>query len=95
MEIMLTVTRHASARLQQRGIPPGVVNELLDFGQEVHDHRGSSIFYFDRQARERLRRACGDVAYRRLESHLNAYAVIGRQGQIVTVGHRTRRVNRV
>lgn len=92
---MLTFTQHARARLQQRGIPQSVLNELLDFGHEMHSHRGSSILYFDRQARERLRHTCGDDAYRRFESHLNAFAVIGRQGEIVTVGHRTRRVNRV
>ena len=91
---MLALTQHARARLQQRGIPQNVLSELLDFGREVHDHRGSSVVYFNRQARERLRRACGNEEYRRLESHLNAYAVIGGQGQIVTVGHRTRRVNR-
>lgn len=84
---MLAFTQHARARLQQRGIPQGLVSELLDFGQETHDHRGTSIVYFNRQARERLRRACGDEEYRRIESHLNAYAVIGRQGQIITVGY--------
>jgi hypothetical protein len=28
-----------------------------------------------------------------MESHLDAYAVIGMDGAIVTVGHRTRRIN--
>ena len=92
---MLTFTRHARVRLQQRGIPQDVVQELLDFGREIHNHRGSSVLYFDRQARERLRRAQGAANYRRLESHLHAFAVIGKQGQIVTVDHRTRRVNHV
>ena len=91
---MLAFTQHARTRLQQRGISQDIVSELLDFGHEVHDHHGSSIVYFNRQARERLRLTRGDDMYKRLESHLNAYAVIGRQGQIVTVGHRTRRVNR-
>ena len=92
---MLALTQHARARLQQRGIPQDVVDELLDFGQEIHSHRGSSVLYFDRQARERLRRTRGDAEYRRLESHLNAFAVVGRQGQIVTVGHRTRHLKRI
>ena len=92
---MLALTQHARARLQQRGIPQDVVNELLDFGQEIHDHQGGSIVYFNRRARERLRRTRGDAEYRRLESHLDAFAVIGRQGQVVTVGHRTRHLNRV
>jgi hypothetical protein len=93
MVIMLTFTQHARVRLQQRGIPRDVVQELLDFGREIHNHRGSSVLFFDRQARERLRGAQGNAAYRRLESHLNTFAVIGKQGQIVTVGHRTHRVN--
>ena len=90
---MLALTQHARARLQQRGIPQNVVSELLDFGREVHDHHGCSIVYFNRKARERLRNACGDEEYRRMEPHLNAYAVIGDRGEVVTVGHRTRRVN--
>ena len=94
MDLMLAFTQHARARLQQRGISQDIVSELLDFGREVHDHCGSSIVYFNRKARERLRLSLGDDAYRRLETHLNAYAVIGPKGQIVTVGHRTRRVNR-
>jgi len=88
---MLALTQHARARLQQRGIAQDVVNELLDFGQEIHDHQGGSIVYFNPEDD----RACGDAEYRRLESHLNAFAVIGRQGQVVTVGHRTRHLNRV
>lgn len=48
---MLTMTHHAQTRLQQRGIPQTVLENLLDFGNEVHDHRGSLILYFDRHAR--------------------------------------------
>ena len=52
------------------------------------------MVYFDQRARDRLRRNRGGEDYRRLESHLNAYAVIGRDGQGVTVGQRTRRLFR-
>ena len=91
---MLTLTKHARARFQQRGISQDVLIELIDFGEEIHDHRGGSVVYFDQRARDRLRRNRGGEEYRRLESHLNAYAVIGREGQVVTVGHRTRRLFR-
>ena len=90
---MLTLTHHAQARLQQRGIPHAVIENLVDFGNEAHDHRGSMIFYFDRHARAHLRAACGKDAYKRIEPHLDAYAVIGKDGAIITVGHRTRRIN--
>lgn len=91
---MLTMTNHARARIQQRGIPEVVVENLLDFGREAYDHLGSRIFYFDRRARQALRRACGKETYKRIEARLDAYAVLAPSGDIVTVGHRTRRINR-
>jgi hypothetical protein len=91
---MLPLTHHAQARLQQRGIPSDVIESLLDFGHEIHDHRGSLICYFDRQARARLRAAWGQSVYKRIEPHLDAYAVIGDNGDVITVGHRTRRISR-
>lgn len=89
---MLNMTQHARTRLQQRGIPQDVLEKLLAFGNEVHGHRGSLVIYFNRNAREQLRAACGNAMYKRIESHLNAYAVISDTGHIVTVGHRTRRI---
>ncbi len=90
---MLTMTRHAQVRLQQRGIPPDVVERLLDFGHEAHDHHGSRIVYFDHQARKQLRRQVGSESYKRIEPHLDAYAVVADTGEVITVGHRTKRIN--
>lgn len=91
---MLSMTHHAQARLQQRGIPSSVVESLLDFGQEAHDHHGSRIVYFDQRTRQQLRRQVGLEFYKRIESHLDAYAVVADTGEVITVGHRTRRINR-
>ena len=90
---MLALTLHAQTRLQQRGIPRAVLENLLDFGSEIHDHRGSLILYFDRNARARLRADCGKEVYKRIEPPLDAYAVLADTGEVVTVGHRTRRIN--
>ena len=87
-------TDHARARLQQRGIPETIIESLMEFGREAYDHRGSAIVYFDHRSRDRLRRTLGQNAYKRLEAHLDAYAVVARDGAIVTVGHRTHRINR-
>lgn len=92
--MMLTITTHARARIQQRGIPEVVVENLLDFGREAYDHHGSRVVYFDRRARAELKRVCGEATFRRIESRLDAYAVLAPSGDIVTVGHRTRRINR-
>lgn len=88
------LTHHAQARLQQRGIPPKVLDSLLDFGHEAHDHHGSRIVYFDHRARRQLRRQVGTESYKRIEPHLDAYAVVADTGEVITVGHRTRRIHR-
>jgi hypothetical protein len=90
---MLNLTHHARTRLQQRGIPSVVVERLLDFGREEYDHRGSRVVYFDRRARSRLQKALGGDSYRRIERHLDAYAVLGEHDEVITVGHRTHRIN--
>lgn len=91
---MLPITYHAQTRLQQRGIPPFVVEKLLDYGRQMHDHRGGSVLYFDHRARKQLQRQLPRDNFRRIERHFDAYAVVGSDGSIVTVGHRTHRINR-
>lgn len=82
------LTQHARVRMQQRGIGPEVIEDLLDYGRVVHDHRGAEIVFFDHAARRRLAREQGDEAIKRL----GTYAVLGSNGQVYTVGHRTRRL---
>lgn len=92
--MLLQLTNHARARLQQRAIPMPVLDCLMSYGKKVHDHRGGEILFFDRQARHQLRRTFGNDGFKRLETKLDTYAVIGTDGAVVTVGHRTRRIVR-
>lgn len=92
--MLLQITDHARARLQQRGIPLPVLDCLLNFGKKVHDHHGAEILFFDHQARNQIRRTYGEHDFKRLESKLDTYAVIGSDGAVLTVGHRTKRINR-
>ena len=88
------VSNHARARMQQRGVPP-VLIELLDaYGATQHDHRGAEVLYFDKAARRRLQQAEGRDVYRAVEPKLNVYAVVARDGRLVTVGRRDHRINR-
>ena len=80
---MLPVTHHAHSRLQQRGIPVSVIENLLEFGRQIHDHRGGTILFFDHKTRGLLRRGIARDTYTRIESRLDAYAVIGADGVIV------------
>lgn len=90
----LALTRHAQARMQQRAISPAVLEALLDYGATRHLHsRGRELVYFDHKARERLARESPAVA-REIGRLGKTYAVLGRDGTVVTVGHRYRRLPR-
>lgn len=82
------LTAHARVRMQQRGIPPAALDALLEFGRESHDHRGCRIVSFDKRSRRRAARELGARAFRSIERFLGAYAVVGGDDAVITVGHR-------
>lgn len=85
------LTAHARVRMQQRGIPAAALEVLLDYGREVHDRRGARIVRFDKRSRRRAARELGARAFRSLERFLGAYAVVGADDAVITVGHRVGR----
>jgi hypothetical protein len=86
------LSNHARIRMQQRGIPTGILECLLEYGHAEHDHQGSMVVFFDKSARHKLKRS--GLAQARLEKHLNAYAVVTCDGTVATVGHRYKRIPR-
>jgi len=87
-----TLTEHARIRMQQRGIPPAALEVLLMFGRDAYDHRrGCRVVLFDKRRRRKLAEQIGREAIRRVERYLDAYAVVGPDDAVVTVGHRYRR----
>ena len=91
---MDNLTQHAVIRMQQRGINAQTVELLVLCGAKAHDHRGATILYFDKQARQRLCHQYGAEQFKKIEGQLDTYAVIADNGAVVTVGHRTKRINR-
>jgi len=89
----LALTPHARARMQQRAIRPEILERLLEFGREAFDHRGAVVLYFDKAARRRLLRS--DPGAKELERLARCYAVLSAEGEVLTVGHRYRKLNRV
>lgn len=85
-------TAHANARCQQRGIPPIVVDMLLQFGRREHDHAGAEIVYFDGSARKKIEKYTGSLIGK-FSEHLDSYAVLA-EGAIITVGTRYKRIKR-
>lgn len=90
----IAFTDHALTRVQQRGISHTVLELLLTYGKKCHDQRGSEVVFFDHQARNRLRKYCEVSLFKYIEKKLDTYAVIATDGTVITVGHRTKRINR-
>ncbi len=85
------LTRHAQARMQQRGIAPWTVEQVLRYGSEHHDHRGAVIVCIDRAATQRIARD-GQARDADLDAMRGVYVVVALDGSVRTVGHRTRRL---
>ncbi|NMF96155.1 hypothetical protein GPA27_01925 [Aromatoleum toluolicum] len=88
------MTHHATRRLQQRGIQEEVLPLLMQFGAHEYDKRGAKLMYLTHKRKERIHRTVGSDAFRRIEPALDVYAVVDKRGTVITVGHRTHRINR-
>ncbi len=84
------VSQHAELRMQQRAISPGMLNQLLEFGQRHFNGRGTTIVSFPKKAVKRLKTKLGHQEFVALEKHLNLYAVVSIDDELLTVGYRTR-----
>lgn len=84
------LTKHASDRMQQRGIPPVIVDWLLAFGSTREQH-SATVHYFDRRSRKRLARYTGGLSSR-IEHWLDVCLVLGRNNRVVTIFFRDQRV---
>ncbi len=88
----IQMTRHATIRQQQRGIPPLIMEWLTSYGTSSHDHHGAEVLYFDKCSRKALAKAVGEEIVNRLSGLLDTYAVVSGSGTIITTGHRFKRV---
>lgn len=87
------LSRHARVRMAQRALPPAAIDLVLDYGACVRV-RGADSYFFDKAARQRVRRQLGAAVARRAERYMNAYAVVGDDGAVITAAWRTRRLRR-
>src|SRR5438067_9005179 len=80
------ITRHARARMQQRGIRSEDLEALLAFGREIPAGRGRDLVFFDKRSRARLARSSAVAgAQAGTEPICTSYAIVGSDG---TVDHR-------
>lgn len=81
-------TRHAHTRIQQRGIHPGIVELIVDFGEETHLNGGVTLHSLGKRGMRRLRREYGDCL--RI-SEFKDVRVVCKDGRALTVEHGFRR----
>jgi hypothetical protein len=94
LELDHALSEHARVRMQQRGIPPQVVESLLECGSVQHDRHGGRIVYFDKSAWQRACRQGFAGLVAEAQRYRRAYLVLGRDGMVRTVSHRYRRIRR-
>lgn len=86
---------HATIRAQQRGIPPLIDLWLDQFGEESYDGHGAILRYFSHASVRAMEREFGRQPVRKLSEYLDVYKVeSSRDGNTITIGHRTKRINR-
>lgn len=90
----MQLSRHANARSQQRAIPEMMIDLLLQFGSSERAGSGVRKMFFDKPSRRRVKAYAGPLASF-LEQHLDLYAVVSEEDmKVITVGHRTDRIQR-
>lgn len=77
------LSRHACARMQQRSIPPFVVELLLELADPVDALGGCMEYRFDAISWAEARHQLGPNASR-LDRYRDAYAIVADNGTVVT-----------
>lgn len=86
----MSLTRHAQKRLQQRGIPESLVDVLIDFGHTSKTSKGCEIVFLTERDKRQI---AGSLAQQNVCSRVgNTYLVLDPCGNVVTAGHRYRRI---
>lgn len=89
----MNLTRHASTRSQQRGIPPLVIELIMTFGTSEAAGDGTQKFFLDKHSRRQVKSFAGTLAPA-IEPMLDAYVLVSEEGKVITTAHRTERIRR-
>ena len=94
MNTDLLVSAHAASRMQQRGIPPLILEWLRQYGSSEPAAGSADLLYFDKRAKRKLSQDVGGAIVDALMPLLDAFAVMSVDGRVITTGWRTQRVRR-
>ena len=88
----VTVSQHAKIRMQQRAISEDMLESLLDFGQVKFNGQGTEILTFPKKVVKHLKKELNHKVFMKIERHLNLYAIMSTNGELITTGYRTKRL---
>ncbi len=86
------ITKHASERFQQRGIPPLIKDLLMLYGDHKYTGHDAVIRYFSKNSRKKMSKDLGKVAVNQLSRFFSIYLIHSVSGEVITVARRTRRI---
>lgn len=85
------ISSHARIRMKQRNIPQQALEVLFAVGQVRNAEHGGKVVYFGHAGRSHLSKTLPAPKARHW-AHL--YAVLDTRDEVITVGHRSKRVGR-
>ena len=88
----VTVSHHAQIRMQQRAITADMLESLLDFGQVKFNGQGTEILTFPKKVVKHLKKELNHKVFMKIERHLNLFAIMSSDGELITTGYRTKRL---
>jgi hypothetical protein len=88
----VTVSHHAQIRMQQRAITADMFESLLNFGQVKFNGQGTEILTFPKKVVKHLKKELNHKVFMKIERHLNLYAIMSSDGELITTGYRTKRL---
>jgi len=92
----MTCTQHAATRGRQRAIPPFADFLLDEFGERLHDGHGGIRVFFTHRSVRRMEQSFGRRPVAKMSEYLGVYRVEDcRDGTVITVGHRSKRIKRI
>lgn len=87
----INISNHARARMEQRSIPLGVVDLILNFGN-IEYHKGREIYRLDRKSIKKIRRYYGSFVDGRFAEKLLGHYLVAENDTLVTVAHITKKI---
>lgn len=86
-------SKHSLARLKQRSLSDEVVSLLLSYGEYRKCRGNAESFYFSRESLRQILNDHGRECLKACEKLRNAYAVVAKDGTIITVARSYRTVH--